>query len=381
MANEWKWAQTTWSQSTDTSQDLMDLLQTFMEACGWELASYGTVDERFFIRADHGSRDIWHYTGEAEIQRCGIVIKDFRYNGGAFNGTNRLTVKCFLENLLGTGAQVISQDTFGVCTIDFHATKEHLITLIGGEDAFEYEFGVDGANANVALGIILTHAVWPEMNGTRDPERKYTTQGLPLDLFGSLYPRHALQFDIRMARNDGANLNASISLVVNQTRTNTDITVADQGIVNNRRMALINWDIFLGREVYNVFTPYYTSGFGPMYHAMTFGLLTTPFDDRWRLSPLVHVQGISGRIGTGTYDTSPSVSTPPSVSYGGNWLDARNLFRKVPRVFVVSHLLAPWQNITDEVTSKVYRVLRVADGGRTVCLAIEWPGSLNEVTL
>lgn len=379
MANEWKWCQFNWSQATHNSQVLMDRIEVFMLAAGYLKAAYSDLDDRYFVRADHATRDNWHYTGDGGTQRCGIYIRDLRYNGGAYTGTARITVKAFVENILENGVHVATPDTTGDLRIDFHTSKNHTITLIGGEDGLEVEFGVDGLNGNVALGFIATHQVWPELNGTREAERKWASQGLVFDLFGNF--RMTANRDNRMARDDGSNLNATANLRGIFARSNTNVTAVEQGTVNGYSAPVINWDLFLSMNLRNGFVGSSPSGFGLVSNACTFGLMATPFDDRWRLCPLVVLQSYSGVRETGVVSSAGSVTLAPNSGQGGTWVDGRNLLRKIPRFFAVSHLLAPWQLLTDDSTAKVYRIVRAEDGGRVVCIAVEWPGAGQEVAI
>lgn len=380
MANEWKWCQFNWSQATDNSQVLMNRIETFLLASGWVLAPYSDLDDRYYIRADHGSSDIWHYTGDGPIQRCGLYIRDNRYNGGAYTGTQQLVIRAFLENILENNIQVASPVTTADILINFHATKDHTITLIGGEDGLEVEFGVDGVNGNIALGMVFTHQVWTEMNGTRTAERKFASQGLVMDWFGIF--RMTINRNYRLVRDDGTNLNATAYIHLATARSNFDVTTGGIGISNGTRMPLINWEHQMAMDIYSTVSGRSGgSGFDTGCQRCTLGVMSTPFDDRWRMSPLVYLQSRSGAIAAHTFSGDVSVTVGPDVSYGIGWLDVRNLIRKIPRVFAISHLLAPWQLITDEITAKQYRVVQISDGGRTVCVGVEWPGAGQEVVI
>ena len=373
MADEWNFAQTTFDATTEGRAALLDKIQTFLLGSGWELASWsnpaGTDANRWLLRADRGTSDVWHYTGDGILQHCGIgLIAD----GG---DTDRITIGAFLQNEAGDNYQGISKyDEGRIRIFDWDPTKVHDILMIGGEDGLYFEMGHSGTPGSSAQGIVVTHQAWDFLNGTRVQERKFSTQGIVMDMFGTI--RFSGDRNYRVVMNDGLNTNLTGYLYAYLARGVNRVRAA-QSPFDDVRFLMGSFDSFMeggarpGGSVSDV--PWRA-------HVAHFGLPFTPFDDRWAISPMVALQGVSDVAFTQTHSTSASNVAPPSPSYCQSlaWRDA---LRLCPKFAVLGHLLTPWQLITDTQTGKEYRVVQGDDSGRAFNLGVEWPGAGNEVTI
>lgn len=381
MADEWNFAQTSWDGSSDTSQDLCDAIESFLTQSGWDaITSYASyaVDKRYYLYGDRATRDTWHYTGDGAVQHCGIVITDLRYNAGAFDGPQQLKIQVFLENSDGDDSQRESIDDEATILIDISTAAAHDIMMIGGEWGLHYEMGTGGIRGSVAHGMIGTHMPWSGLNGTRDAERMRVTQGICMDLFGEL------RFADPSNRSGRAVLDSGIT---DKNVTGGLSPYLVRGLDDDLHGGLVVDDVRawgIG-GIDSVFAFHDTSSTYQYVRYMKyhFGLFNNPFDDRWRISPLMFHNPMD-QLNPSRYAATQSTSVSDNLaatSSGPNWFDVRNSLREVRKFAVVGHLLTPWQNITDQDSGTVYRVVRGEDGGRTFNLAVEWPGAGNEVTI
>jgi hypothetical protein len=108
----------------------------------------------------------------------------------------------------------------------------------------------------------------------------------------------------------------------------------------------------------------------------TFGLMFTPRDSRFRVSPLM-VDQIRVFFGS-VYVSSGSVSNTVAAN-SGRIADVR-AYRQVRKFVVADAQLLAFLNIVDAATSIEYRVGQVADSGRPCNLGIEWPATVVVVS-
>jgi len=380
MANEWKFGTFAWTPpaagGSDTSQTILTKLQAFLELCGWETASYSAVDIKYMRRADHASRDIWHYTGDLSTQRCGIRLRNQNYNGGGYDGTARVTAQAFLENTAASGVERTGHANSEI-RIDYNTAGINDYLLIGGEDGFALEAKTRTVETrDVGCGVVGTQQAWTAMHGTRDTERKWTSQGISMDLRGTL-DRLSVDRNYRLVCDDGLSSNKSGQIQPYSVRSVTNIITGTGQSYDNRHwiFPLDNIMGLLPSPEYTYFSPDQQIGY-----MASFGLLHTPYDDRWRLSPLILWQTnmAATAIAYGIYNTGAGNNY--TAQAGTRWTDPR-WWRIMPRIMVAGHLIPPWQLITDSVSGKQYRVMQAPDNGRPVNIAIEWPGAANEVTI
>jgi hypothetical protein len=378
MANEWKFGTFAWTPvaagGSDNSQTILTKLQAFLQLCGWETASYSTTDTKYMIRSDHASRDIWRYTGDLATQRCGIRLRNQNYNGGAYNGTARVDVVAYLENSAGTGADRAGTANAEI-RINYNTAGINDFLLVGGEDGFYLEAKLRTLETReVGCGFLSTFVPWTAMHGTRDTERKWTSQGITFDFNGM--DRLSANRNFRHVCDDGLSSNKSGYLQPYSVRSVTSLITGTGQSYDNRHW-IFPLDNILGLLGGPDGTTNYTTLDNRLAYMASFGMQHTPYDDRWRLSPLMFWQ-VTHWQNTSVYSTSADNNV---AGYGAvPWSDPR-WWRIFQRIMVAGHLIPPWQLVTDSVTGKQYRIVQAPDSGRPVNVAIEWPGSANEVTI
>ena len=298
--------------------------------------------------------DQWRYNGDVVEQNCGLHV--FWNTGSA-----RVEISAFLENTAGGAAQVDTTSTQR-CFIAYNNTLQNDWLIYCGEDGVYYETGVSGTPQNIAHGLIATFMPIPEFSGTKDAQRKWTTQGLSMDLFGNI--KFTTDRNIRFIDNAGANKNYTGSLQPFVARGVVDLATPVRA--NDRRHPVGPADNWIGG-----------SGIGisdsERYWFCALGMAWTPIDDRYKISPMWMLQHLTS---LGTYQSSGvgSNNVAPASVNSGVMIESRWL-RKLPRIAVPDSSLLPYVNVTDPITSKIYRIARVADGGRNASIAIEYPAT------
>lgn len=373
MADEWNFATTTYDTNIEDRDDLITKIDSFLTQSGWEeIVGYPSASAggQYYLRADRLTRDTWDFLADGELQRCGIFVK---HDGAVATG---LRIGSYLENADGDDVQIESKADEAQIIVGPPAATEQDILMIGGEWGFYIDIGSGGVNASVAHGLIATFMPWDALNGTRDLERKFTTQGLVMDLFGPIRFSEQANRSERVVMNDGQDSNLTSSLRPYVCRGIDDI-IAGSTVTDDQRMTGVgSFDSIMG-GIGDIGSNSAADSFrGGCFH---FGLLDTPFDDRWRISKALVVQP---RRTVDVYAASTSVSNNVvALSARQSWADFRQCNREIPKIVVVGHLLVPWQLVTETVTGIQYRVVQVADDGRPFNLGIEWPGAANEVTI
>ncbi len=343
-----------------TPVNLMNAIQSFLTQVGWQRASWDSTTARAFLRTDRGSNPYWKYDGDGIPQACGILVTLDSPN-------SQIIINTFLENTTADGMQRSSQTLHqGIIAID--NTAPNNLLFIGGEAGFYWEDGRDGFPNNLAHGMVIAWEAVPEYNGTDDSRITITTQGAVCDLFGPLKFTDDRSFKLVDARNGNKNYTGRLKPYVVRGAPGFN----GQSVVNDPQIAIGPRDNFMsmyGAE---------SSQASPYAEAVLycFGILLTPRDGRYRISPLMVVQCPAERynccaVGGGNNDGPAS---------NAGMRDARAM-RQAKKFVVTDSSLIPFVNLTDAATSIIYRVAQVADNGRTCNIGIEWPDNTNVVTV
>lgn len=370
MANEWRRGTFTYDSvgSGHTAQNIINGFTSFLTQNGWVVPGWSsnTLD-RYFTRTDYATSDVWNYNGDGPTQKCGIRIL---WN----SGNSRMELYTFLENTAGNGSQkVINSANVIYLTVDNTAPNNY--TLIGGEHGLYVEVGRDGNINNLGHGFIGTFTPWPEMYGSKDAQRMWSTQGFCCDLTGALKfsTNRGGTNSYQYLTNDGSGRLFSTSLspyICRGTNSVYTATIADdrQGYLFHLRNVLsMTWNqggAVGGIDKWATFGSNYLSGLS---------------NGRYVVSQLLFVPCIT------TVDCSSGANIATGTTTGGiggfMYATDPGNFRKVLRFVQLQYDLTPWANITDAVTSTVYRTVLVADGGRTAKIGVQWPDSGNVTTI
>lgn len=372
MSGEWKRGTFTYDAVglSHTTANIMNAFTSFLTQVGWATASWSVSStDRYFTRTDHGSSDVWHYTGDGPTQKCGLRV--------TISGLT-IRLRAFLENSAGTGAQIDTGATQEIIiTVDNTAPNNYLV--IGGEFGLYVECGRDGLPSNLGHGFIGTFLPIPEFYGAKDTQRKWSAQGFCCDLTGTLKfssGRGGTQQCFIV--NDGTSRAFSPALNPTLSRGTTSLYANTQ--VNNPYGALTH------RK--NAFSP---SGVTTTSHTIidilsSFGTvwLAAQNNARYVISNMLLAPTYNGASNALNYvNVTASVGTGSTTgaATGMSLCDASAFLRKVEKFAVVEYTLTPWANITDSVSGEAYRVANVPDGGRTARIAVQWPNVSNVVTI
>ena len=304
--------------------------------------------------------DVWRFNGDSVEQNCGIHVL---WN----TGSARIEISAFLENTAGTASQVETTTTSGLTAANqkilvvYNNTLANDYIIYAGEDGLYLESGTGGAPQNIAHGMIATIRAIPQFSGTRDAQRKWSSQGLAMDLFGAM--KFSEDRNFRFVDNAGANKNYTARLAPTVPRGTTSCLSTTQ--FNGQSYYVGPADNFIGQMNGGNTFGNYPVGFA-------FGLLNSPIDDHYKLSPLWLLQHapFSFTVGVSSASASNNVAAGAAV-----YMTETRWIRVIPRVVVPDGSLLPFVNITDDVTSKIYRITRVADSGRNATLGIEYPST------
>jgi hypothetical protein len=365
MANEWRRGTFTYDAvgQSHTTTNIINAFTSFLTQNGWSVPGWSaSATDRYFVRSDHGSSDVWHYTGDGPTQKCG----------------NSIRIRPFLENQAANGAQIdIGATQEMVITVDNTAPNNYL--LIGGEFGLYVEAGRDGLPSNLGHGFVGTFLPIPEFYGSKDAQRKWTAQGFCCDLVGTLkFSAGRTGSQSCFIVNDGTNRAFSPALQPTVCRGTTSVYNNAQvntpyGALSHRRLAFSTPG--------NVST-----GISPLDLVSTFGFswLAAQNNARYVISEMLFAPSYNGSATTNNYATAvatvatgATTGSPSNISYA----DPSSFWRKVEKFAVVEYTLTPWANITDAVSGLAYRVANVPDGGRTARIAIQWPDSGNVTTI
>jgi len=314
---------------------------------------------------------VWAFTGDGPTQKCGLRLT---ISGLTFR------LRAFLENSTGTGAVAdtgASQEI--VLTIDNTAPNNYL--LIGGEFGVYVESGRDGLPNNLGQGFIGTFLPIPEFYGSKDAQRKWSAQGFCCDLTGNLKFSTGRDGTANtFITNDGTNRVFSACFNPRLSRGTTSLYANTQ--VNNP------YGVLSHRKV--LFGSFATGQITTMEMLATFGSawLAGNNNGRYAISgllfaPSYNMTAVSSPnfAPAGGYGIATGTTTSAGQSSYGLSVDPSAFWRKVEKFAQVDYTLTAWANITDAVSGLAYRVINVADGGRTAKLAVEWPSIANIVTI
>lgn len=300
----------------------------------------------------------WRYNGDGPEQMCGIRIKWVA-------ASNYVAIFTFLQTTDGLGSQVETTSAQYI-TIAYDNTVENDYLMFGGEDALYFECGRDGFYNNLATGMIAAFAPIPQFSGSRDLNVKWTAQGLVMDLFGPI--KWAVSRDYRFVDNQGANKNY----------TGTLCPMAARGSLNVRSVSPTDQPRYFIAPRDNIMslmaTGYSASDINTQHLLSTFGLVYSPFDDRYKISPFWMLQDSAGAVLCGVLSASAvDNNVAPDVGYA-KLVECR-FYRQVLRLAAVDPSVLPFANITDYVTGTIYRIAQIPDSGRATNIAVEYPAS------
>lgn len=377
MANEWVRGTVSLVPNVPpnhTITNALNAIQSMLVAGGWELASWTPGgNDRYFLRADRATRELWRYEGDGPVQNCGIHL----YTNTPTNTEIRMSA--FLENTAGTGAQIDTLSATetvnrrGRITINWDVTAPNNYLMISGEDGFYIEAGRDSSSVNLGHGMICTVAEIPELNATKTAAARWVTQGYPMDLFSEC--RFTANRQVRFVTNDGTNKNFSTQLVLYAARGVGSTTVAPVP-ADFPSYFFGNRDLILGQTGVGGNSSDYRYG-------CTFGQLNSPEDGRYRINPLIMIHETAAADTANRAALSASTSNTIAAGTGGPDFRFRDIRhdRLVQRVVAVDYTLLPFANLTEAETGKVYRVAEHNDNGRTANIGIEWPTVVVTPTL
>jgi len=360
MANEWKRGTFVFDAGLGhTPTTLMNAIQSFLTQVGWVRASWDTNTLRCFLRADRNVDDYWMFNGDGAPQACGIQAELDTPN-------SRVILRCFLENQAQDAVQratYVRDEMY----IHYDVTAPNNLLFIGGKFGFYYEDGRDGQPNNIAHGMILAWEPVPEYNGTDDARVHITTMGVCCDLFGPLKFSADRTFKLVDTRNGNRNYTGRLRPYGVRGAGGFN----GQPQVNDPSLAIAPRDNLL--SMYGASNPGGSAyGEGAMY---SLGILLTPRDGRYRISPLMVIQA-SERFAASAQGGG-DVDGPDGQCY---FEDVRTR-RQAIKFVVVDGTLLPFVNLTDAATSVIFRVAQVADNGRPANIGIAWPDNSNVVTV
>lgn len=303
----------------------------------------------------------WWYTGDNYYQHSGILVQ---HNASPA----RIEITSFLENVAKTGVQVaVTAGATYRTVINYDNTKNNDYMFIAGEDGFYVEGGTDTNLNNIAHGAVMAFYPDPEMYGTRNRERQWTSQGITIPFLGNL-----LSYDrnYRFVETVGDRRNHTGLLYGRCARGCGSTTV---------RSPADNKEAYIGSREHNMHAmelPQNASSYSRVFFT-TFGMFQSNFDDLYRITSIT-VQ-VSDLYQVMRYSTGTEVVSAASISEYVR--DIRNGMCPTPKFGVCSSYLLPWNNIVDKRTGLTYRVARVSDGGRNSNVVIVWPDLSNVVAI
>ena len=199
----------------------------------------------------------------------------------------------------------------------------------------------------------------------------WTSAGITCDFYGRC--RFTESRNTRFVKNDGTNRNFTARLKPYSPRGTWSL--ATQQIQNQWPYYIGSLDTFLGMgngsAVPSSATPSLSDlqANANLAYLSTFGLLNTPQNGQYRISPMVLIQSLE-RIAVGVDSTSASDTVAANTT--SYVLEPRTM-RRLNRFVVLDHTLAPWSVVADSASGKLYRVVAVDDGGRLPQIGVEWP--------
>lgn len=397
MAGEWRRALFQYDPvgSGHTFDYVLDKIESALTQSGWvrpswdtglltrPLSSTGSVSEesRFFIRSDRNTQDRWRYRGDNVLQHGGIIVSyDSNASGAGDESGPQIVIQTFLENTAASGIQVSTRDIVSGSTPNFRTGSIRIsldnfsvntFLIYVGEDGLYIESGANGLTTNLGHGAVMTFGAIPELHGTREVAVQWTAQGLVCDFTRNC--KFTASRDDRFVTNDGLNKNFTASLQPETPRGTANIEQLAGNVSDNRAYYIGSRDTFMSMGIGRVLgdnSAAATSFDGSVRFAATFGLFSTPRENRFRLSQLLMLQSMHHFLG-GVNSSSGS----NNVAGGSNeqaFIDVRN-YRQIFRFAAVDYTLLPGINVVDAITGASYRVQRIEDNGRFSQIGIEVP--------
>lgn len=296
----------------------------------------------------------WTFNGDGVWQHCGIHIQND-------TAASRIVIRCFLQkpSLAGSFA---STNVAHQINVVYSQTAPNNFTFFGGEFGFVGECGRDGLKVNLAHWAITTFEPMPELYGTDDDRVGWTTQGLCMDLFGNL--KFSENRNLRLVDTANGNRNFTGTLRPFQVRGTTSFDTSTQ--VADPRCAIGPLDLVLGIAITG------SRSESVLGVTNTLGIIFTPRDGRYRISPLLVRQYAYDYIDCGTSDGN--VSNTVGINAGSFGLLAYDVrrWRKMTKFAVTDATLIPFVNVIDAVTGVEYYISQVQDGGRVANLCVAW---------
>jgi hypothetical protein len=295
----------------------------------------------------------WTFNGDGPWQHCGIHV---------FNDTVNATIviRTFLQFPSGYGNQISSFAAHQI-EIVYSDTAPNTFQFYAGEYGFFGECGRDGEKVNLAHWFIATFEPMPELFGTDDARVFWTSQGVPMDLFGDL--KFTATRNQRFSVADAGNRNFTSNLQPRSVRGHQAVSFDTPVVVDDSVMSIGPMDNVLGAAITQIRDG---SMLGTLY---TFGLSQTPRDGKYRISPMLLRQSWGDWVDVGVNAGDGFNFYAPDTTL--LVFDIRR-WRRMAKFAVVDHTLIPFVNLIDEVTGIEYYVSQIADGGRTANLAIEY---------
>lgn len=307
--------------------------------------------------------EVWRYDCDGVEQACGIHVK---YNSGG-SPSPRIEISAFIEDSAAAG---VFKDTNSdaIAYYAFDNTVNNDLIMIAGEDGLWVEAGRDGATNNLAHLHVGVVKPIPEFAGTKDVRMKLTSQGMVLDLFGQI-TKISTDRSQRFVNNDGSNQNYTAFIFPRCTRGTNQMATANP--VDGQRYPMASRDNFIGMvgNGSNVDG----TGLSALGYCCSFGLINSPVDDHFKISPFWMFQDVLSTTSVGQASGSASNNVPPDVNR--TRLTECRWIRQYARLAAIDQSLIPNNNYTDPVSGIVYRCALVADDGRSANLAIEWPST------
>ncbi len=361
MANEWKRVNFTYDVvgQAHTTANLIAAFTAFLTQCGWSVPAWSaSATDRYFVRTDHATSDVWHYTGDGPTQRCGLRV--------TVVSTTALSICSFLENAAQSASLRSCIEGISI-TIDTTAPNNYL--LVGGEFGLYVEAGRDGLPTNLGHGFIGTFLPIDEWYSAKNAERKWSSQGFVCNLMGSL--PFCRDRGMGLVTNDGTSRKFSVNLHPYVARGTGSVFGNAQ--VNDQQVGLSHQ-----RIVNSIFSA--DSGYWQYKFTLGSLFLSGMYNGRYMVSGLVVAPTVHSYSNVRANDSNGS-STTSATDYYMRMVDGPSYWRRVPKFAQVDYTMTPWANIVDAVSGETYRVVNVPDGGRTTKIAVSWPAAGDALTI
>lgn len=383
---------------------VMDKIESFLLQSGWSRPSWDTgsitttlntgagpgfgtkasTESRFFIRTDRNTQEVWRFTGDAVTQHGGIIVS---YDNSASVGSEtgpQIVIMTFVQNSAATGSQITSGDAisgsgsdvrYGSIRLSLDNLAVNNWFIYGGEQGLYLEAGTNGLPTNQGHGAIMVFGAIPEFHGTREFTVQWTAQGLVCDFLRNC--KFCESRNNRFVTNDGTDKNFTASLQPVTPRGTASIYSLSGNVEDRRAYYIGAQDNFLSCNVGSGTTIGPTQDVSTLNqvsvkYSASFGLIQTPLDGRFRISPLMMLQHLA-HVNTGV-NSAVGSNNVAAAANTMSLIDVRSM-RRIFRFAAADYTLLPFVNIVDAVTGATYRVFRIDDNGRFSHAAIEVPST------